>query len=225
MLKILFADDHNLVRENVSILLQGLADEVVVLEAKSLDEALELASGEAHLDLIILDLFMPGMNHFKGLEAMKSVFPHTPLVILTGNVEPKDAFASLEHGAAGYIPKTIGSKALLSALRLVLTGEKYLPTLLLSEAFNAKSEKTSAKFLPMNKLTKRELQVLSHLADGHPNKEIARRLDVQEVTVKVHLKRVFQKLGVQNRTQAVRQVMKYDIREEDFKIFQTFFDK
>ncbi len=220
-MKVLFADDHNLVRENISFLLKTLCDTVDVLEAKNFNEALALASDAESLDLIILDMFMPGMNHFNGLIAMKDRFPDVPIVVLTGNVEMKDAFKSLELGASGYIPKTIGSKAMLNALKLILSGEKYLPTSLVFEAFNAGKDRDRQQPSPLNDLTRRELEVLSHLAEGRPNKEIARRLDLQEVTVKAHLKGVFRKLGVRNRTHAVRVLMDHGVWDRGSKRLLT----
>ena len=210
-MRIVFADDHNLIRESVSALLKNISGEVEVLEASNFDEAVDKASLEPLPDLIILDLFMPGMNHLNGLEAMGRRFPGIPIVILTGAVDLNDAYTALERGAAGYIPKTIGCRAMLNALRLVLSGEKFLPSMLVAEAerveaAGAESPGGGHSSTPLDKLTRREREVLSLLTGGHPNKEIARRLGLREITVKVHLKGVYRKLGVANRTQAVRTV-------------------
>jgi len=208
-MRIVFADDHNLIRESVGELLKHLSDEVDVLEADTFDKAIELASTEPEPDLIILDLFMPGMRHLRGLEAMRHRFPRIPTVILTGNSDQRDAYQALERGAAGYIPKTIGCKAMLNALKLVLSGERFLPSMLVAEAERVNTVLAegpgAAALAPsaLDKLTKREREVLSLLTGGHPNKEIARRLGLREITVKVHLKGVYRKLGVANRTQAV----------------------
>ncbi len=211
-MRIVFADDHNLVRESVSTLLENLSDEVEVLEAANFDEAFDKAAREPLPDLIILDLFMPGMNHLNGLDVMGKRFPGVPIVILTGAVDLNDAYSALERGAAGYIPKTIGCQAMLNALRLVLSGEKFLPSMLVAEAERVEAagidmpEGSVHNPTPLDKLTRREREVLSLLTGGHPNKEIARRLGLREITVKVHLKGVYRKLGVANRTQAVRTV-------------------
>jgi len=211
-MRIVFADDHNLIRESVSTLLKKISGDVEVLEASNFDEAFDKASRGALPDLIILDLFMPGMNHLNGLDAMGRRFPGIPIVILTGSVDLNDAYSALERGAAGYIPKTIGCRAMLNALRLVLSGEKFLPLMLVAEAermeaAGAESPESSVHNpTPLDKLTRREREVLSLLTAGHPNKEIARQMGLQEITVKVHLKGVYRKLGVANRTQAVRTV-------------------
>ena len=155
---------------------------------------------------------MPGMNHLDGLHTMNEKFPSVPVVILTGSVDMSDAKSSLDQGAAGYIPKNIGARVMLDALKLIISGEKYLPTMLVAEAekqesaaiiagASAKSEKA------MKKLTPREREVLGLLTKGYPNKEIARKLELREITIKVHLKNVYRKLGVSNRTQAVRKLM------------------
>ena len=211
-MRIVFADDHNLIRETVSTLLKKISGDVEVLEASNFDEAFDRACQGPLPDLIILDLFMPGMNHLNGLDAMGRRFPGIPIVILTGSVDLNDAYTALERGAAGYIPKTIGCQAMLNALRLVLSGEKFLPSMLVAEAermeaAGAESPEGSVHNpTPLDKLTRREREVLSLLTGGHPNKEIARRLGLREITVKVHLKGVYRRLGVANRTQAVRTV-------------------
>ena len=99
-MRIVFADDHNLIRESVSTLLKNLSDEVDVLEAANFDEAFDKAAREPLPDLIILDLFMPGMNHLNGLDVMGKRFPGVPIVILTGAVDLNDAYTALERGGS-----------------------------------------------------------------------------------------------------------------------------
>ena len=211
-MKVVFADDHNLIRETIGILLKDLSDGVEVLEAEDLKGALKHATAGDAPDLIILDLYMPGMNHLDGLRTMKEKFPSIPVVILTGSVDMNDAKTALEQGAAGYIPKNIGARVMLDALKLIMSGEKYLPTMLVAEAEKQESATivagASAKSdSALEKLTPREREVLGLLTKGYPNKEIARKLELREITIKVHLKNVYRKLGVSNRTQAVRKLM------------------
>ena len=206
-MKVLLADDHRLVREGLKLLIGRLGDDVDVLEAGDFEQALSLAEGAGGLDLIILDLSMPGMDGLAGLERMCGLRPDVPVVILSGTFERKLVLDALMRGAQGYIPKTLGGKAMLSALQLVVAGEKYVPSIILEDDGASPSDAIDAQIRldnPIRKLTRRERDVLSLLAEGHPNKEIARRLELQEVTVKVHLKGVFRKLGATNRTQAVR---------------------
>ncbi len=216
-IRIIFADDHNLIRETVGILLRTLARNVDVVEASTFGEAVAKASSGPAPELIILDLFMPGMNHLHGVEEMRGKFPRVPIVILTGSVDLDDAYAAMERGASGYIPKTIGSQAMINALRRVLTGETFMPSMLVADSEKLDLGKTDparasesgelAKSNPLNKLTPREREVVQLLTGGHQNKEIARLLGLQEITVKVHLKGIYLKLGVVNRTQAVRSVI------------------
>ncbi len=125
--------------------------------------------------------------------------------------------SALARGASGYIPKTIGSQAMLNALRRVIDGETFMPSMLVADSEklnlgNSDSERQAddieaAKSNPLHKLTPREREVVLLLTAGHSNKEIARQLELQEIAVKVHLKGIYRKLGVINRTQAVRSVI------------------
>ena len=211
-MQILLADDHRLVRDGLKVFLERLASEVDVVEAATFDEALSEATGASKLDLIILDLAMPGMNGLAGLEVMRARFPGVPVVILSGTLQRSEVINALERGADGYIPKTLSGKAMINALRLVISGEKYVPSIIFSDgdAAQASGRGNNVVFSgdsPLQRLTPRERDVLGLLTKGHPNKEIARALGLKEVTVKVHLKGVFRKLGAANRTQAVKIAM------------------
>ncbi len=197
-MKILLADDHRLIRENLGEFLVQLEPHVQVLEAGDFQEAYDLAAADPEIDLAILDLVMPGMNGLEGLAKLRKIIPGVPIVIMSGVASRAQAVRVLNQGAAGFIPKTIGGQAMLSALRLVLAGEKYLPEMVLGVSQDEAYEPGPAGA----NLTKREREVLAHLADGASNKSIARQLKIREVTVKVHLQSVYKKLGVNNRTQA-----------------------
>ncbi|MCB2101113.1 MAG: response regulator transcription factor [Rhodobacterales bacterium] len=210
---ILFADDHRLIREAVGGLLRDLDDTVTVHEADSFPDALDRLARMPQPDLVILDLLMPGMNRFIGLEVMRARCPAVPIVILTGVVDAADAQAALRHGANGFIPKTLGAEAMLGALRSVLAGGRFLPADL---AAGAPSPTPCASGdTALGRLTQRERDVLSLLTAGHPNKEIARLLGLREITVKVHLKGVYRKLSVANRTQAVRAAIELGFTPDD----------
>lgn len=200
-MKILLADDHRLIRENLGEFLVQLEPDVEVLEAGDFQEAYDLAAADPGIDLAILDLVMPGMNGLEGLAKLRKILPEVPIVIMSGVASRVQAVRVLDQGAAGFIPKTIGGQAMLSALRLVLAGEKYLPEMVLGvsqeEAYESGAGQAGAN------LTRREREVLAHLVEGVSNKSIARQLKIREVTVKVHLQSVYKKLGVANRTQAV----------------------
>jgi len=208
-MRILLADDHRLVRDGVKSFLARLDDDVSVIEAASLDEATDKADGDDGLDLIILDLVMPGMNGLSGLVRMRALKPDVPIVIMTGFFRRDDVLAALERGAHGFIPKTLSGMAMTNALRLVIDGERYVPSRVLGDGHSlAPGFGESAVAFgfegPLGELTQRQREVLSRLVRGSTNREIADALGLKEVTVKVHLKGVFRKLGVTNRTQAAR---------------------
>lgn len=198
---ILLADDHNLVREGLKPFLERLGDDITVIEAADMAGA-EIAANDAkNLGLIILDLMMPGMDGVSGLKRMHAAYPDIPVVILTGHVARADVLAAIDAGASGYIPKTISGTALVSALRLVLDGERYLPSVVLMPEEPSPAAKQEIVF---GSLSPREREVLGHLVEGETNKEIARKLTLQEITVKVHVRNVYRKIGAGNRAQAVK---------------------
>ena len=198
---ILVADDHNLVRDGLKPFLYELDPDAVIHDAANFDEALALAKTNESLGLVLLDLRMPGMNGLQGVEVMRKTRPGVPVVILSGHVEREEVLAAVRAGVGGYIPKTISGTALINALRLVLAGESYLPPSILLDNGNS-DRKTPAS--PLSTLSVREREILGYLIEGQTNKEIARRLDLQEITIKIHLRNVYRKIGAVNRAQAVR---------------------
>jgi DNA-binding NarL/FixJ family response regulator len=204
-MRIVLADDHELVRSGLRFYLERLAPEVAIVEASTLEEALTAAKA-ASTDLIILDLAMPGMNGTAGLEQMRARHPNVPLVVLSGRTGREDIMGALNRGASGYLPKTLSGKAMLAALRLVLSGETFVPSILMDERArqNGRSSDQLGAASGLDALTERERDVLDFLCQGKSNKEIARDLAIREVTVKVHVGNIMRKLGASNRTQAVR---------------------
>jgi DNA-binding NarL/FixJ family response regulator len=203
-MRVVLADDHELVRNGLRFYLERLAPEVAVVEASTLEEALTAAK-TAPTDLIILDLAMPGMNGTAGLEQMRARHPNVPLVVLSGRTGREDILGALNRGANGYLPKTLSGKAMLAALRLVLSGETFVPSILMDERSRAGGRVGQPGAAPgLDALTDRERDVLDFLCQGKSNKEIARDLAIREVTVKVHVGNIMRKLGASNRTQAVR---------------------
>lgn len=214
-MRMLLADDHTLVRQGLMPFFKVLDAEVEVVEASCYDEAASKASTEGPFDVILLDLRMPGMNGMNGLAAMVRAWPRTPVVILSGSVDSADVMGAINNGAAGYLPKTLSSTAMINALRLVLSGEKYFP----SFAFTAPpatpptaparggAPLEGGADNPLNRLEERERTILGMVVDGCTNKEIARALDLQEVTIKVQTRNIYRKLGAANRSQAVRIAM------------------
>lgn len=207
-MRTLIADDHGLVREGLKFVLDKLGPDVTVVECDDFPQAVEQAAEGGKVDLAILDLRMPGMNGTSGVENFCSLFPDTPLIVLSGRYRRQDVWEALRCGAAGFIPKNLGNEAVLNALRLVLAGEKFIPSDILSpgggESLGAFGPLRAAEGKSQLHLTGRERQVLSELTKGLPNKKIAANLGIEEVTVKLHLRNIYRKLGATSRTHALK---------------------
>lgn len=210
-MNILIADDHALVRENLAAFLSRYPIRADVSEAGSLDQAIEVASSLKSIELIVLDLMMPGMNGIAGISMMVNRFPDTPVVVLSGSTRRDDIVGALQLGAKGFIPKVFGGNEMVDALRKVLDGEIFTPDI--SKYSNGTTREQAAPEKPhqeneqLKKLTAREREVLGLLVKGNPNKAIARELGLQEITVKVHLQNVYRKFGVANRTHTVAKML------------------
>lgn len=198
-MKILHADDHPMFREGLRFFLQLLGPEVTVLEAGNLRAALDKLALEWPVDLMLLDLQMPGVSEIEGFLAIRRAYPALPVVIVSGVNDPQIIRTLLDGGARGYIPKFTGSEQLMDALRRVLNGEVYVPDAMFLPPSQAAGSGESAP------LTSRQSQILPLLAEGLPNKRIADALGLTEGTVKQHLKDLFRRLNANNRTQAVRE--------------------
>jgi len=191
MLKLLLADDHGLVRETLADYLRNQGHLAVVC-AHDLDQACLFYTQAGPFDLVLLDYSMPGMNALHGLSRMRDL-ADCPVAILSGTAPRDIARRALREGAAGFLPKTLAPFDLLSAVRVMLNGDVYMPLEFLSDP-----EQGALSTM----LTPREQDVLRGITKGHSNKEIALELDIQEVTVKLHLKTLSRKLGARNRTHA-----------------------
>lgn len=213
IITVILADDHRMVREALVPFVRRIGDRVTVLEAGSLDEVLELAArSEIPIDLVILDLYMPGMNGPGGLRRLREARPQTPVAVLSGSVNAQDIEGALDAGAVGYLPKTMIGAAFVNALSLVLNGERFVPSEfylgLRDRGPNmvAGESESGGERVPVG-LTSRQWAVLRELVAGRSNKEIAKILGIEEITVKVHLQAVFKRLQVSNRTQAATYAM------------------
>ena len=199
-MKILHADDHSMFREGVGFFLRLLDAQVVPLEASNLQSTLDKLALESPVNLLLLDLEMPGMNGLEGFHAIRRRYPGLPVVIVSGVSDARIIRTLLDSGARGYIPKLAGSEQLMDALRRVLQGEIYLPDALFIPASRSTADDNNA-----SRLTSRQQEILPLLAEGMPNKQIANTLGVTEGTIKQHLKDLLRRLGASNRTQAVKE--------------------
>lgn len=191
MMRILVADDHDLVRETVAAFLEGEGFHEV-RQAATLQEAVDLARSSGSFDLVLVDFDMPGMNGLDGLQQMMAANDGRPVALMSGAATPATAEKALAMGAAGYVPKTLGSRSMVAAARFMVAGEIFAPMSMLKR----EAPRNDAQLSP------RELDVLRGICEGKSNKEIAREHDLQEVTVKLHVKTMSRKLGAKNRTHA-----------------------
>ncbi|PLS20484.1 response regulator transcription factor [Neptunicoccus cionae] len=193
-MKILIADDHDLVRDTIAAYIQS-DPENTVAPAANLQEALEIIEKDGPFDLVLLDFEMPGMSGLSGLAKALDANEQKPVGIISGTAPVSVAEAALEAGAAGFLPKTMAAKSLLNAVRFMAAGETFAPV-----SFMAQRNEAAHEFDTL--LSPREKEVLKGLSDGKANKEIARDLDLREVTVKLHVKTLSKKLNARNRTHA-----------------------
>lgn len=197
MLKIVVADDHPLFREAVVLAVRQFSGaEAEILEAGSLEEACAAAAAAPDLDLLLLDLAMPGAHGLSGLVELRRRFPALPVVIVSAAEDPRLIREAIAAGAMGYVPKSMDRAGIGEALRQVLAGEVWQPTEGGDEAPPAVAGRLQA-------LTPQQANILKLMVAGKPNKIIAYELAIAETTVKAHVTLILRKLGVFSRTQAV----------------------
>lgn len=194
-MKVLIADDHDLVRDALVSYVEATGD-ILACTASDLDSVFSTIKADGPFDLILLDFNMPGMNGLQGLEKVLTLSDRPRVALISGEATRDIAERALEAGAAGFVPKTLPAKSLINAIRFMAMGEQYAPVDFMS------AEPVETKHPLTEKLTTRETQVLKGLTEGKSNKEIARDLDLSEPTVKLHVKTLYRKIDVSNRTQA-----------------------
>ncbi len=194
-MRILLADDHELVRETIAAFLESEGS-FQVIQHPDLPSVEKALIAHEPFDLVLLDYEMPGMNGLDGLEKILEATRPRPVALISGTANKDIAEQALELGAAGFLPKSMAAKTLVNAIKFMAMGEKYAPI-----DFMTKEDEVSDH--PMKELlTARELQVLSCLTRGLANKEIAREIELQEVTIKLHVKTLCRKIEAKNRTHA-----------------------
>lgn len=199
--RVLIADDHPLFRGALREAVNGLFDHVEVAEAGTFEQVVERLETGGEVDLILLDLQMPGVRGFSGLMYLRAQYPSLPVAIVSANDDPVVIRHSMEFGAAGFLPKTLGVEALRTAVARVLAGEMWTPPDV--ELVGGADAETAALIRRLATLTPQQVRVLMMLSGGLLNKQIAYELSVSEATVKAHVSAILQKLGVDSRTQAV----------------------
>lgn len=208
MTTILIADDHPLFRAALREVIDGMAGEHEILEVGTLDEARQMVTEEPDLDLdlILLDLQMPGSNGYSGLIELRNIAPSVPIVVVSAATSKDVVHNSITYGALGFIPKSLSRDAIREGMERVIAGGLYIPPKEAAAHVGSgyrdagMSERDGER---RSALTQGELRVLNLLAKGKSNKVIAYELDIRESTVKAHITAILRKLKVHSRTQAV----------------------
>jgi DNA-binding NarL/FixJ family response regulator len=206
-MKILVVDDHSLITDALSVLFLDLDPAAEVLTTRTAEGGMELLEKNPDLDLVVLDLGMPGVSGTSLLESMVAHSPEMKILVLSGQQDPRNVMRVLQLGAAGFVPKSMASDTLLSAVKFVLSGGVYIPADLLEEvnrvAMIGTPERPREAGTTRVELTERQEQVLQLLARGAPIKIICRELGLSEGTVKTHVTAIYRAFNASNRTEAL----------------------
>src|SRR6056297_3480066 len=201
MTQVLIADDHPLFRNALKLALDACVDSAAVQEAEDLEQTRRMLAEAGDIDLLLLDLHMPGSNGLTGLAGIRCEFPEVAVVVISANEDPAVIRRALDHGAAGFIPKSSGLDVLTEAVTAVLDCKTWVPAHLHRTVASMSGDDDDLAER-IARLTPQQFRVLQMVAEGRLNKQIADRLGIQERTVKAHMSEIFAKLDVRNRTQA-----------------------
>ena len=211
---VIVADDHPLFRTAIKEALRASQGETTFLEANSFESLQKLVDKNQDVDLVLLDLHMPGVSGFAGLVYLCKRYPSVPVVIISANEDPMVIQRALDHGAAGFIPKSSNIKTITSAIEDILMGEIWAPE---SKQSNLPGSNVSELELAerMSQLTPQQFRVLMSVSQGLLNKQIAFDMGISEATIKAHVTAIMNKLGVTNRTQAVMAANKLNVMKPE----------
>ena len=199
--RLVIADDHPLFRGALREAVSGLFAKAAIAEAGTFDEIAEILDRDGEVDLVLLDLAMPGTRGFSGLMYLRGQYPGVPVIVVSANDDPGAIRRCMEFGASGFIPKTLGVEEMRRVIARILEGGVWTPP---DVDLKSPSDPAAAELMSrMATLTPQQVRVLMMLSEGLLNKQIAFQLGVSEATVKAHVSAILQKLGVESRTQAV----------------------
>jgi two-component system, NarL family, nitrate/nitrite response regulator NarL len=209
---ILIVDDQDLVVDLIKLYIEQGSLDATVQTARDLGVTIDLIKRDPSIDIVLLDMAMTGIDRADGLQRVASARLGLPVAILSDSDDPVDMIAAMAAGAAGYVPKTLTPSALLTVVKLILLGERYVPWSHAERLIATFRGDPGAFPQPMAErkdlpsFSPREREVLALLLLGKSNKEIGLDLNLQEGTIKINLRRIYRKLGVKTRLQAVRRV-------------------
>lgn len=209
-MKILIADDHWIVRETLKQVMRQVSRKFEPLEAADFAEARAILENESDIDLMLIDLIMPGFNEFEGLEELRSHYPEVPVVVVSVHEDPEYVFKSIAHGVVGYIPKSAKPEEITRALTRVLSGEVSFPRRIIQGsrgrnpiAREAVSASIDSSAEGLEELSKRERDVMETLGQGLSITGSASKLKISPQTVRVHLGNAMKKLRLNDRSEAI----------------------
>lgn len=206
-MKVLIVDDHALIRDALARVLVSLVPDATVFEAGEPESAFQTIERESDLDLVLLDLSLPGMHGLTALRSLRANHPAIAVVVVSATADRENVRQVLDAGAMGFIPKSSSNEVMKNALRLVLAGSVYVPPELVGRGTAAKPIETQAmqgQRTPSDiGLTERQAQILALMMDGQSNKRICRQLNLAESTVKNQISTILKALNATSRTQAV----------------------
>jgi DNA-binding NarL/FixJ family response regulator len=214
-MQILLADDHQLFREGVALIISEVNAGVDVFEVDTFPKVISTLNEHPSISLVMLDLTMPGGEWREVIETIHATHPDVRIIVLSANDHSEVVREAINLGAHGYVPKTSSGKIMQNAIRLVLDGGTYLPLALLSASENGSETRreggNSSAINGHHAITARQLEVLQHLKHGRSNKDIARILNISEGTVKLHVTALLRAFNVKNRTQVVMSAQQSNI--------------
>ncbi|NLQ18363.1 response regulator transcription factor [Marinomonas sp. M1K-6] len=202
MISLVIADDHPLFRSALCGALRAEIKGIAIVESHDLDSTLQCLETVSDLDLLLLDLNMPGSGELYGLIRIRKDFPDVPVAVISGSEDSVMVAKVIDAGALGFIPKTSEPATYVQAIHAILAGDIWLPDDLRQAVANQPKPDLSMQN-KVAELTPQQYKVLCYLHEGLLNKQIAYELSISEATVKAHITAIFRKLGINNRTQAV----------------------
>jgi DNA-binding NarL/FixJ family response regulator len=201
-LKLLVIDDHPLILEGVAAALEGLGQGIRIVAARTAEKGLAAAAANPDLDLVLLDVALPGVSGFALIGRLRERFPLLPIVVLSALDDAASVSRAMNAGAMGFVPKSSATRVLINVLKSVLEGNVSPATLSATKPASMAMAAAGLKDSQVSLLTLRQIEVLSRVCQGKANKQIAIELGLSEKTVKAHVTAIFKVLGVANRTQA-----------------------